>query len=74
VIISTLHGVERLRGLRRGPDAATDPAIGIQWPIEHHLALSGRDAEAPTLSEIEPSGVLPTWQDTRAFVEALRGR
>ena len=53
---------------------ATDPAIGIQWPIEHNLALSGRDAEAPTLADIEPSGVLPTWQDTRAFVEALRGR
>ena len=51
---------------------ATDPALGIQWPIEHQLALSERDAAAPTLAEVAGSGVLPTWDDTRTFVESLR--
>ena len=53
---------------------ATDPAIGIRWPIEHQLSLSGRDAEAPTLAEVEGGGTLPTWADTQAFVDALRNR
>lgn len=53
---------------------ATDPAIGIQWPVEHQLSLSDRDAAAPGLAEVEASGVLPTWADTQAFVSALRAR
>ncbi|MDY6995647.1 MAG: dTDP-4-dehydrorhamnose 3,5-epimerase [Actinomycetota bacterium] len=53
---------------------ATDPAIGVQWPIEHHLSLSDRDAAAPTLAEVEASGALPTWADSCAFLEELRDR
>jgi dTDP-4-dehydrorhamnose 3,5-epimerase len=34
--------------------------------------LSERDAAAPTLAEVEAAGLLPTWDETRAFVEDLR--
>ena len=52
---------------------ATDPALGIEWPAAEHL-LSGRDADAPTLDEVKAAGLLPTWEDAKAFVEELRGR
>jgi dTDP-4-dehydrorhamnose 3,5-epimerase len=34
--------------------------------------LSARDADAPTLDEVGASGLLPTWDETQAFVENLR--
>jgi dTDP-4-dehydrorhamnose 3,5-epimerase len=53
--------------------AATDPAIGIEWPLPAaQLLLSGRDAEAPSLAEVRESGLLPTWDETRAFIDGLR--
>jgi dTDP-4-dehydrorhamnose 3,5-epimerase len=52
---------------------ATDPALGIDWPGTGN-ALSDRDAAAPTLEEVKAAGLLPTWDDTRAFVEELRRR
>jgi dTDP-4-dehydrorhamnose 3,5-epimerase len=52
---------------------ATDPALDIQWPSTEHV-LSDRDAEAPTLDEVEAAGLLPTWEDAKAFVEDLRRR
>ena len=51
---------------------ATDPALGIEWPSDHPVVLSGRDAEAPTLDEVRAAGLLPTWDEARAFVEELR--
>ena len=36
--------------------------------------LSDRDAEAPTLDEVKAAGLLPTWDDAKAFVEELRRR
>jgi dTDP-4-dehydrorhamnose 3,5-epimerase len=52
---------------------ATDPALGIEWPIAE-CVLSGRDAEAPTLDEVKAAGLLPTWDDAKAFAEELRRR
>jgi dTDP-4-dehydrorhamnose 3,5-epimerase len=53
--------------------AATDPAIGIEWPLPAaQLLLSGRDATAPSLAEVRESGLLPTWDEARAFVDGLR--
>jgi dTDP-4-dehydrorhamnose 3,5-epimerase len=52
---------------------ATDPALGIDWPGTGNV-LSDRDAAAPTLEEVKAAGLLPTWDDTRAFVEELRRR
>jgi dTDP-4-dehydrorhamnose 3,5-epimerase len=52
---------------------ATDPAIGIEWPIATPT-LSDRDAEAPSLADVQAAGLLPTWDEARAFVADLRGR
>ncbi|MGZ6778520.1 MAG: dTDP-4-dehydrorhamnose 3,5-epimerase [Mycobacterium sp.] len=52
---------------------ATDPALGIRWPGTDHV-LSGRDADAPSLDEVRVAGLLPTWDDTKAFVDDLRRR
>jgi dTDP-4-dehydrorhamnose 3,5-epimerase len=54
---------------------ATDPALGITWPdVDGEPTLSDRDADAPTLAEVRDAGLLPTWDDTRAFVDELRRR
>jgi dTDP-4-dehydrorhamnose 3,5-epimerase len=50
----------------------TDPTLGIDWPVSNPT-LSERDAAAPTLSDVAAAGLLPTWDETRAFVEGLRG-
>ena len=42
---------------------ATDPALGIEWPSDHPVVLSDRDAEAPTLDEVRAAGLLPTWDE-----------
>lgn len=43
--------------------AATDPAIGIDWPtVDTGRRLSDRDAAAPTLAEVQAAGLLPTWE------------
>jgi dTDP-4-dehydrorhamnose 3,5-epimerase len=55
--------------------AATDPAIGIEWPLPvERLVLSERDAAAPSLADASATGLLPTWADSQAFVENLRRR
>lgn len=51
---------------------ADDPALGIEWPVAAPI-LSDRDAAAPTLAAARDAGVLPTWDEVRAFVEGLRG-
>jgi dTDP-4-dehydrorhamnose 3,5-epimerase len=52
---------------------ATDPALDIRWPGTDHV-LSGRDAHAPSLESVKAAGLLPTWDDTKSFVEELRSR
>jgi dTDP-4-dehydrorhamnose 3,5-epimerase len=53
----------------------TDPAIGIDWPLVDGAEpnLSERDAAAPTLADVQAAGLLPTWDEARAFVDGLRG-
>lgn len=41
---------------------ATDPAIGIDWPTDHPLAVSERDRDAPSLAQVRAAGLLPTWK------------
>ncbi|ULP46810.1 dTDP-4-dehydrorhamnose 3,5-epimerase [Mycolicibacter virginiensis] len=43
---------------------ATDPAIGIDWPADHPLVLSDRDASAPSLEQVREAGLLPSWKPT----------
>jgi len=53
--------------------AATDPAMGIEWPLPAaELRLSDRDAVAPSLAEVRAAGLLPTWAEAQSFVEGLR--
>lgn len=50
----------------------TDPEIGVAWPIPaDRFILSERDAAAPSLAEVRSAGLLPRWDDTRAFIAAL---
>jgi dTDP-4-dehydrorhamnose 3,5-epimerase len=53
----------------------TDPALAIDWPLVDGAApsLSDRDAAAPSFAEVRESGLLPTWAETRTFIEGLRG-
>jgi dTDP-4-dehydrorhamnose 3,5-epimerase len=50
---------------------ALDPAIGITWPDVDHVVLSDRDRDAPTLAQVQATGLLPTWDDTKAFIDGL---
>ncbi|OBH64432.1 dTDP-4-dehydrorhamnose 3,5-epimerase [Mycobacterium sp. E2479] len=54
----------------------TDPLLAIDWPSVDGRApnLSDRDAAAPSFAEVRASGLLPTWDETRAFVEEMRLR
>jgi dTDP-4-dehydrorhamnose 3,5-epimerase len=54
---------------------ANDPALGITWPVvDGEPIMSERDREAATLADVQAAGLLPTWDEARAFVEELRGR
>ena len=43
----------------------TDPALGL--PIPDDAVLSARDTAAPTLAEAAEQGLLPTYEECRAF-------
>jgi dTDP-4-dehydrorhamnose 3,5-epimerase len=52
--------------------AATDPALGIDWPVPHsELVLSARDAAALTLEQVRAAGLLPGWDETRRYIDRL---
>jgi len=52
---------------------ALDPALNIAWPTIHgQPSLSERDRQAPTLAQVQAAGLLPTWDDARAFADDLR--
>jgi dTDP-4-dehydrorhamnose 3,5-epimerase len=53
---------------------ATDPGLAINWPVVDGVTprMSERDTAAPTLDQISASGLLPTWEETRTFIESLR--
>jgi dTDP-4-dehydrorhamnose 3,5-epimerase len=54
---------------------ALDPALDIAWPVvDGEPILSERDREAPGLERVQAAGLLPTWDETRAFVDELRQR
>jgi dTDP-4-dehydrorhamnose 3,5-epimerase len=49
-----------------------DPALDIAWPAPRgRPILSDRDREAPTLADVQAAGLLPTWEETHAFIHAL---
>jgi dTDP-4-dehydrorhamnose 3,5-epimerase len=55
---------------------ATDPALGIDWPLVDGApaSLSDRDAVAPSFDEVRAAGLLPTWEETQRFIADMRGK
>ena len=55
---------------------ATDPALGIDWPLVDGApaSLSDRDAVAPSFDEVRAAGLLPTWEETQKFAADLRSQ
>jgi dTDP-4-dehydrorhamnose 3,5-epimerase len=52
---------------------ALDPAFDIAWPaVDGEPIMSDRDRDAPSLSEVQAAGLLPTWDGTRKFIDGLR--
>jgi dTDP-4-dehydrorhamnose 3,5-epimerase len=49
-----------------------DPDVGIDWPEDVTPLLSPKDEAAPTLAEAQASGLLPSYDDCRAFYDSLR--
>ena len=56
-----------------------DAELRIEWPTLDRsgapltLELSDKDRDAPTLAQARASGLLPQFEETSAFVAALRG-
>lgn len=49
-----------------------DEQIGLRFPAEAgEFLLSPKDTDAPTLAEAEGQGLLPTWDEARAFYAQL---
>ena len=59
-LCSTGYDPEREKGV-----SPTDPALGL--PIPDGAVLSPRDLAAPTLAEAAAQGLLPTYEECRAF-------
>lgn len=51
-----------------------DPDLGIAWPDEVAPLLSPKDDAAPTLTEAEAAGLLPTWESCLAWADTLASR
>lgn len=51
----------------------TDPAVGLEFPDVGELLLSPKDTDAPSLEEAAAAGLLPTWDDARAYYASLDG-
>ncbi|MFE2941145.1 dTDP-4-dehydrorhamnose 3,5-epimerase [Streptomyces sp. NPDC059255] len=51
-----------------------DPELGIEWPESITPLLSDKDAAAPTLAEAEAQGLLPSYEECRAYYAELAAR
>jgi dTDP-4-dehydrorhamnose 3,5-epimerase len=53
---------------------ATDPELAIDWPTVDGAepVMSDRDRHAPSLKQARAAGLLPGWDDSRAFIDGLR--
>ena len=66
-LVSSTFNAEREHGIN-----PLDEEIGLVFPkAGGELLLSPKDTEAPGLSEAAGSGLLPTWEGTRAYLESL---
>jgi dTDP-4-dehydrorhamnose 3,5-epimerase len=52
-----------------------DPEVGLDFPeAAGELLLSPKDTAAPSLAQAAASGLLPTWEATRAYYDALNDK
>lgn len=66
-LVSDTYNASREHGID-----PTDPSIGLVFPSEiTELLLSPKDTEAPSLAEAAERGLLPSWDDARAFYDSL---
>jgi dTDP-4-dehydrorhamnose 3,5-epimerase len=66
-LVTDIFDAEREHGID-----PLDPEIGLVFPPEAGEALlSPKDTAAPGLSEAADAGLLPTWDDMRAFYASL---
>src|SRR5690606_33971906 len=50
-----------------------DPEVNLVFPeAAGELLLSPKDTEAPSLADAAASGLLPKWDEARAFYESLK--
>ena len=69
-LVSDVYNAAREHGIN-----PLDPDVGLVFPDEAGEALlSPKDLEAPSLADAAASGLLPTWEDTRAFYASLNER
>jgi dTDP-4-dehydrorhamnose 3,5-epimerase len=66
-LTSAVFDPEREKGI-----SPLDPELGIDFPLPvDELVLSPKDLAAPTLAEAASLGLLPTWDETRAYYRSL---
>lgn len=67
-LVTDVYRPEREHGIN-----PLDPEIGLVFPPEAGAPLlSPKDTDAPSLAEAAASGLLPTWEATRAYYETLK--
>ena len=49
-----------------------DRSIGIDWPADHEVLLSDKDAAAPSLDQASRAGLLPDYGECRTFAAHLK--
>ena len=49
-----------------------DPDLGIDWPADVEPLLSPKDTAAPTLAQARADGLLPSYDECRAYYASLR--
>jgi epimerase EvaD len=66
-LCSTGYDPSREKGI-----SPVDPALALPIPVEPSPVLSPKDTAAPTLAEAAEQGLLPTYDECRAFYATLR--
>ncbi|MCU1580495.1 MAG: dTDP-4-dehydrorhamnose 3,5-epimerase [Rhodoglobus sp.] len=49
----------------------SDPEVALEFPEVGGLVLSSKDTDAPSLAEAAAAGLLPNWDDARAYYDSL---
>jgi dTDP-4-dehydrorhamnose 3,5-epimerase len=67
-LVSATFNAEREHGIN-----PLDTDVALVFPLDAtELVLSSKDTDAPGLAEAAAAGLLPTWDETRAFYDSLR--